>query len=330
VAKLKRRDLILHASSALALMALLPSSAVAQPQYPGRPIRLIVPFVPGGVGDIVARIWADQMTALLGTVVIENRGGASGVIGTTEAARAEPDGYTILLGNTSTQVLNPVITTNPPYDALKDFVAISIIANSPISVAVNPAVPAKSFHELIAYIKANPGKVSYGTAGTGTITNLAGELFKQVAETPDVTHIPYKGGGQVISDVISGHIPMMMVAITNSVLELHRTGKIRIVTVFSAKRLSVLPDVQAAPDTDARLVAGIFMGLFAPAATPPAIVQQIGRATRLAGESDEFRSKLIAAGFDPLLDTPGQAQQFLAAEHRRIFSLVKSLNFRLP
>jgi tripartite-type tricarboxylate transporter receptor subunit TctC len=330
VANLNRRDLLTLASSALATMALRARSAIAQSRYPDRPIRLIVPFVPGGVGDVVARMWADKMTTLLGTVVIENRGGASGMIGAAEVARSEPDGYTILLGNTSTQVLNPAITTNPPYDAIKDFAAIGIIANSPISIAVNPSVPAKNLAELIAHIRANPGKISYGSPGIGTFTNLAGEMFKQAAGTPDVTHIPYKGGGQVISDVVSGHIPMMMVAITNHVLELHRTGKIRIVAVFSPQRVAVLPDVQAAPETDPRLVAGLFMGLFAPAETPRAIIQRVGQATRMAIESEDFKSKLLAAGFEPVLDTSEDAQRFLAAEHLRIVPLVKSLNFKLP
>ncbi len=327
---LNRRELLILGSSAYVIEALQPVSAVAQIRYPDRPIRLIVPFVPGGVGDVVARLWADKMASLLGTVVIENRGGASGMIGATEVARSEPDGYTLLLGNTSTQVLNPAITPNPPYDAIKDFTAIGIIANSPISIAVHPSVPATNLAELIAYIKANPGKVSYGSPGIGTFTNLAGEMFKQSAGTPDVTHIPYKGGGQVITDVVSGHIPMMMVTITNHVLELHRTNKIRIVAVFSPRRLAVLPDVQAAPETYPRLVAELFMGLFAPVATPRAIVQRVGQATRTAIESDDFRTKLLAAGFDPVLDTPDEAQRFLAAEFLRIVPLVKSLNFKLP
>ena len=278
---------------------------------------------------MVARLWADKMASLLGTVVIENRGGASGMIGATEVARSEPDGYTFLLGNTSTQVLNPAITPNPPYDAVRDFTAIGIIANSLISIAVHPSVPAKNLTELTAYIKANPGKVSYGSPGIGTFTNLAGEMFKQSAGTPDVTHIPYKGGGQVITDVVSGHIPMMMVTITNYVLELHRTNKIRIVAVFSPQRLGVLPDVQAAPETYPRLVAELFMGLFAPAATPRVVVQRVGQATRAAIESDDFRTKLLAAGLDPVLDTPDEAQRFLAAEYLRIVPLVKSLNFKL-
>jgi tripartite-type tricarboxylate transporter receptor subunit TctC len=326
---LSRRELIALAASGAAT-SLAPGSLNAQARYPDRPIKLIVPFAPGGVGDIVGRMWADKMTTLLGTVVIENRGGASGMIGAGEVARATPDGYTILLGNTSTQVLNPAIVANPPYDAIKDFTTIGIVANSPFTIAVHPSVPARNYNELVAYIKANPGKVSYGSAGTGTITHLAGELFKQVAGTPDVTHVPYRGGGPSVADVVSGHIPMVAVSITNSVLELHRTGKIRIITVMSPQRVAVLPDVQSAADTDSRLVASIYMGLFVPTATPKEIVQRVSQATRAASESEDYRNKLLTAGFDPVLDTPEDAQRFLDAEHRRIGPLVKALDFKMP
>jgi tripartite-type tricarboxylate transporter receptor subunit TctC len=324
---LNRRTLL--ASAALALAGAMPRTAGAQTNYPERPIRLIVPFAPGGVGDIVGRMWADRMTSLLGTVVIENRSGASGMIGASEVARAAPDGYTILLGNTSTQVLNPAIVPNPPYDAVKDFATIGIVANSPFTIAVHPSVPARTYSELVAHIKGNPGKMSYGSAGTGTITHLAGELFKHVAGTPDVTHIPYKGGGPSVSDVVSGHIPMVTVSITNSVLELHRTGKLRIVTVFSPQRVAVLPEVQSAAETDPRLVASIYMGLFVPAATPKPIVQRVAQASRRATENAEYKAKLAGAGFDMVVDTPESAQRFLEAEHERIRPLVKSLDFKL-
>jgi tripartite-type tricarboxylate transporter receptor subunit TctC len=327
--RVNRRDLLLLASSAFAASAARPRSAIAQAKYPDRPIRLIVPFAPGGVGDIVGRMWADKMTTLLGTVVIENRSGASGMIGAAEVARAEPDGTTLLLGNTSTQVLNPLIVPNPTYDAVKDFATIGIVANSPFTIAVNPSVPARTYGELVAYIKANPGKMSYGSAGTGTITQLAGELFKQVAGTPDVTHIPYKGGGPSVSDLVSGHIPIVAVSITNSVLELHRTGKIRIVMVMSPQRVTVLPEVQSAADTDPRLVASIYMGLFAPAATPKPIIERIAKATRAASESEDYKGKLLAAGYDPVVDTPEEAQRFLDAERHRFAPLVRSLNFKL-
>ena len=204
------------------------SAAAAQGRYPERPIKLLVAFSAGGVNDVVARQWADRVKTLLGTVYVENQGGASGTIATGEVARAQPDGHTILLGSTSTMVLNPMTMAKVPYDAAKDFVPIAVIAISTTSIAVHASVPAKTLQELIAYAKANPGKLSYGSAGTGTMSNLSGELFKQLTGLDHLVHIPYKGAGPGLTDLVSGHIPVMTPNVTGQVLELHRTGKIRI------------------------------------------------------------------------------------------------------
>jgi tripartite-type tricarboxylate transporter receptor subunit TctC len=325
----KRRGIVLCALSALAATALLPAGASAQSDYPNRTIKLIVPFAAGGVVDVIGRLWADKVKPLLGTVVVENQGGASGSIGATEVARAAPDGYTLLLGNTSTQVLNPAIMARPPYDPAKDFVAVGIVANSAIAIGVHPSLPAKNLTELIAYIKINPGKTSYGTAGAGTFTHLAGEMFKQMAGTPDVTHIPYRGGGPVTADVVSGHIPMMAINITSQVIELHKTGKIRLVAVFTPKRLAILPEVPAAAETLPGLVAALFIGVFAPAATPNAVIDRIAQAHRTAVTSDDFTSKLAKSGFEPIVDTPDEALRFITAERVRIIPLARSLGFKL-
>ena len=307
--------------------AALPTAALAQ--YPERPIRLVVPFAPGGVVDVMGRLWADQMKTLLGTVVVENLGGGGGTTGAGEAARSQPDGYTVLLGNTSTQVLNPAIMPRPPYDPAAAFQTVSILANSAVSLAVNPQVPANTLGELIAHIKANPGKLSYGSPGAGTFTHLAGEMFKQLADTPDVTHVPYRGAGPGISDLISGHIPMMALNITNQVIELHKTGKIRVVATLTSSRLGVLPDVAAGNETLPNLVAMLFTGLFVPAATPKPIVDRIAEANRKAMGNAEFKAKLVAAGFDPVLDTPAEAQQFVDAERARLVPLVRAIGFQL-
>jgi tripartite-type tricarboxylate transporter receptor subunit TctC len=325
---MKRRKTVLCALSVLAVAALLHSEVTAQSDFPNRTIKLIVPFAAGGVVDAIGRLWADKMKPLLGTVVVENHGGAAGSIGATEVAHATPDGYTLLLGNTSTQVLNPAIMAQPPYDPAKDFVAISIIANSAISIGVHPSIPAKNLKELIAFIKAKPKKVVYGTAGAGTFTHLAGEMFKQMAGTPDVTHIPYRGGGPVIADVVSGHIPMMAVNITSQVIELHKTGKIRLVAVFTPKRLAVLPEVPAAVETLPGLTAALFVGVFAPAATPKAIVNRIAQAQQKAIVDTDFKSKLAQSGFEPIVDSPGEALRFVTAERERIIPLAKSLGFK--
>jgi tripartite-type tricarboxylate transporter receptor subunit TctC len=326
--KLHRRRFLQQAAGALVLSA-APRIARAQ-SYPDRPIRLVVPFAAGGVSDEVARLWAARVSPLLGTVVVENQGGASGAIGAAAVARAAPDGYTLLLGNTSTQVLNPAIMPRAPYDPAKDFNAVAIVAHAAISIGVHPSVPARNLADLIAHIKANPGMMIYGSAGAGTFNNLAGEMFKQAAGTPDLTHIPYRGGGPLIVDVVSGHIPMMVVDITAQVMELHNAGKIRLLSVFAPTRLTVLPDVAAASETLPGLIASLFFGVFAPAATPPAILDRVAKANHDALANEEFRAKLAASGFEPVLKTPAQAQSFVAAERARILPLVKSLGFKLP
>ncbi|HEY6993655.1 MAG TPA: tripartite tricarboxylate transporter substrate-binding protein [Xanthobacteraceae bacterium] len=324
-----RRGMVLGALAALAATALSPAGARAQSDYPNRTIKLIVPFAAGGVVDVIGRLWADKMKPLLGTVMVENQGGASGSIGAAEVARAAPDGYTLLLGNTSTQVLNPAIMARPPYDPAKDFVAVTIVANSAIALGVHPSVPANNLTELIAYIKANPGKTTYGTAGAGTFTHLAGEMFKQMAGTPDLIHVPYRGGGPVIADVVSGHVPMMAINITNQVIALHKTGKIRLVAVFTPKRLTVLPEVPAAAETLPGLIAALFIGVFAPAATPQAVIDRIAQAHRTAITGEDFKSKLMESGFEPIVDTPDEALRFIAAERARIIPLAQSLGFKL-
>ncbi len=325
---MNRREVILCTVSALATAGLA-SAASAQTDYPNRPIKLIVPFAAGGIVDVTARLWAEKVRSLLGTVVIENQGGASGSIGASEVARAVPDGYTLLLGNTSTQILNPSLMPRPPYDPAKDFITISIIGKSPVAIAINPSLPVKTLAELVAYIKSNPGKLTYGSPGAGTFTNLAGEMFKQQAGVSDVTHIPYRGGGQSIADVISGHIPMIVVTITDYVVELHKTGKLRLIAIMAPERMKILPDVPAAMETYPNLIAALFVGVFAPAATPKAIVDRIAQANRAAISSDDFKSKLISGGFEPVLDTPDEAQRYLQAESGRIVPLVKSLGFKL-
>ena len=325
---MNRRELVVQGISSLAtISAGIP--AFAQSRYPERPIRLVVPFAAGGVMDIIGRLWGEQIRPLLHTIVVENHGGGGGTIGATDVARAQPDGYTLLFGNTSTQVLNPAVMERPPYDPATAFVAVSILANSAVSVAVNPQVPAKTLAELIAYIKANPGKLSYGSPGAGTFTHLAGEMFKQLAGTPDISHVPYRGAGPGISDLVSGHIPIMMLNVTNQAIELHKTGKIRIVAVLTAEPLSALPEVPIGTETLPNLIAMLFTGLFAPAGTPKEIIERIAQANHSVMSNEAFRKRLVETGFEPVADTPAQAQRFIDAERSRLLPLVKSTGFKI-
>jgi tripartite-type tricarboxylate transporter receptor subunit TctC len=326
---MNRREIIKLGLSAAAGSVALPYPLMAQASYPDRPIRLVVPFAAGGVVDVIGRLWADQVKTGLGTVVVENLGGAGGTIGASDVARAQPDGYTVLLGNTSTQILNPAIMPKAPYDPAAAFQTVSILASSAVSIVVNPSVPAKSLNELVAHIKSSPGKLSYGSPGAGTFTHLAGEMFKRAAGVTDLTHVPYKGAGPATTDVISGHIPMMVANITHQLISLHKTGKIRIVASLTPKRLDVLPDVSTGVETYPDLAAMLFTGLFVPKATPAPIVERIAKANRQAMSNDEVKKRLVAAGFEPVLDTPAEAQRFVDAERNRLLPLVKQIGFKL-
>ena len=323
---MNRRELILSGLGA-GLAGSFPLTVLAQDAFPNRPMRLIVPFSPGGVVDVIARLWVEEMRGL-GTFVVENQGGAGGITGANHVARSAGDGYTMLLGNTSTQVVNPLVMAHPPYDPAKAFKTISIIANSAVAVAVNPSVPVKTLGELVAYIKANKEKASYGSPGAGTLTHLTGEIFKQLAGTPEYVHVAYRGAGPGITDLVAGHIPSMMLNITSQVLELHRTDKIRILAVCTPKRIGVLPDVPAAAETMPQLVAQLFTGLFVPASTPGDVVEKIAGANKAAMASKGFQQKLIEAGFEPVTDTPAEAQKFVDAEIARLGPLIKSTGFK--
>src|SRR5215467_8112255 len=258
---MNRRDVL---AGSLAIL----STAMAAPRslaYPDRVIRLVVPFSPGGATDVAGRLWAEKIKPLLGTVVTENRGGGGGVTGAAEVARAQPDGHTFLFGNTSTQVLIPAVMSHPPYDPLRDFIGIYILCNTPTSIVVHESVPARDLSELIAYAKANPGKLSYGSAGAGTLTNLAGELFKQLIGAPDIVHIPYKGAAPGVTDLASGHIPMMTPNLGGPLIEFHRAGKVRILAVNATARVKGAPDIPTAIEAGLPgMIAGNLNGLFAP------------------------------------------------------------------
>jgi tripartite-type tricarboxylate transporter receptor subunit TctC len=328
---MKRRDLLMFALLALSAATLTPWSALAQAKYPERPIKLMVAFSAGGVNDVVGRQWADRMKALLGTVYVENQGGGSGTIATGEVARAQPDGHTILLGSTSTMVLNPMTMAKVPYDPIKDFLPIAILCVSTTSIVVHSSVPVKDLKELIVHAKANSGKLSYGSAGAGTMSNLSGELFKQLTGLNDLVHIPYKGAGPGLTDLVSGHIPVMTPNITGQVLELHRTGKIRILAVNSAERLKAAPEIPTATEQGLPgMIGQLFLGLFVPVATPRAIADRIGEATRQLMADDEFQKVLLASGLEASSDsTPDKAQRFINEETARWGPVVKASGFKV-
>lgn len=322
---MKRRELLARGLAGAAAAA-LPFPAFA---YPDRPIRLVVPFSPGGATDVAARLWAEKVKDKLGTVVIENKGGAGGTIGATDVARSTADGHTLLFGNTSTQVLLPTINPNLTYTGVKDFQAIYLVCNAPTSIVVHESVPAKTLKEFIAYAKANPDKLSYGTAGTGTLTHLAGELFKQLIGVPGITHIPYKGAAPGVADLASGHIPMMTPNVGGPLLNFHKDGKVRILAVNAERRLAIAPDIPTAIEAGLPgMVAANFNGLFAPANVPRPVIDRLAELTKAALAEKAVQDALIKSGFEPILDSgPESGQKMVVSEVARWTPIIRSVDF---
>lgn len=329
--QMHRRDVLAFGLASVSTAALRSLPASAQATYPERPIRLVVPRAAGGVVDVVARLWAERAKPQLGGIVIENQGGGGGTIAATAVARAAGDGYTLLAGTTSELVINPVIMSQPSYDPIKDLVPISITAISVSSLMVHESVPARTLQELIAYARANPGTLSYGSAGTGTPAHLCGELFKTLAGLPDIVHVPYKGAAPGLADFFSGHIPMMTASISPPVLDMHRAGKIRILVAGTDRRLAGAPDIPISTDVGfPDLITQQFMGLFAPAGTPKQIIEQIAGLTRKITADKDFQSKLVQAGFEPVTDSgPEATATYVHDELVRWTPLLKASGLRI-
>jgi tripartite-type tricarboxylate transporter receptor subunit TctC len=328
---MKRRDVLVLGLSALTAPALKALPTSAQPRYPERPIRVVIPFPPGGVNDGVGRPWAERMKTLLGTVVIENVGGAGGALGATTVARAQPDGYTLLMGSGGTHVILPIATSRPQYDPVKEFEHITILGVTALAIGVHPGMPVKTAKELIDYAKANPGKLSYGSAGTGTVSHLAGELFKSLTGLQDIVHVPYRGGGPATADAIAGHVPMIMPNVTSQLIDLHKSGKLRLLAVTTPVRVEGAPDIPTAVESGLPgMIAQNFIALMAPSGTAKPIIDQIAQATRTAMADGEFRQALVASGFEPHLDSgPDKARRFIEDEIARWTPIIKATGLKL-
>jgi len=325
--KLLVRAIALLAAPVLAF-AMAPS-ALAQ-SYPNQPIKLIVPFPPGGVNDAVARPFAEKFSNILGNMVVENRGGAGGMIGGAAVARAEPDGYTLLLGSGATHLVGPLITPTKTFDPIKDFKPVSILSVSGLAIATHPSLPVKSLRELLNYAKANPGALSYGSAGVGSATHLGAELFKSLIKDPTIQHVPYRGGGPAITDLAAGQIKLAFLNVSGQLIALHKAGNIRILAVTSAARNAGAPEIETAVEAGVPgLVAVNFGGLFAPAGTPDSIIAQLGDATRKAMANAELRDVYDKAGLEVSSeDTPAKAIKFIEDEIARWTPVIRSINLK--
>ena len=298
--------------AALAASATLPSRG-AHAAYPERPVRLIVPFAAGGAVDSVARVLGKALSANLGgSIVIDNRGGAGGVIGMEAVAHAAADGYTLLLSHSGFAAM-PGLYRDLPFDPVRDFAGVVTAASGAYVLAVNSAEPFTSVADLIAYAKANPGRLTYGSAGAGSIIHLAGEFFKRTAAV-ELVHVPYKGAAPAITDLVGGQIRMMFAPAVNA-LPLAASGKLRALAVTSAKRSRLAPDLPTIAESGLPgfEVTGWY-GLAAPAATAPAAVARLNAETNRALASADTVEQLRQQGLEPVGDTPEQASAWIRSE----------------
>ena len=303
--------------------------ASAADNYPSRNIVLVVPFPPGGSTTVMARNVSDKMSAALGhSIIVENRGGAGGTIGTRSAAKAEPDGYTILLGYTGTLAIAPSMYANAGYDPRKDFAPIGMIGAAPSVLVVNPSLPVHSVAELIKYAKAAPAPLQYGSPGVGTVNHLAAELLASKAGIK-LQHVPYKGNGPALADLLGGHIQMMFVPIPVAIGNV-KAGNLRALAVSSAKRSSLLPDLptmeeQGVPDFDVALR----YGLVAPAGTPAAAIARLNKELNAALAMDDVKKRLANEGADALPGTPADFAADIDKEEKKWSALVRRLDLKV-
>ena len=283
--------------------AFVVTSATAQ-NYPALPIRMIVPFAPGGGGDIVGRLLAQKMSEGLGKpLVIDNRGGAGGNIGTELAVKALADGYTVLLGNVGPLALSPSLYPQLTYDAVRDLAPVSMVASFPNVLVANISLPARSIQELVALIKSRRGKMNFGSAGTGYSTHLAAELFKAVARL-DIVHVPYKGGAAALTDVIAGQVAYYFGSLPSS-LPLARAGKVQALAVTSLRRSSAAPEIPTIAESGyPGFETAAWIGVLVPIGTPRDIVMRLNRATIAALGAAEVKERLVQEGSEPMGSSP--------------------------
>jgi len=307
---------------AAALFALA-GVAVAQGAYPVRPVTLVVPFPPGGGTDTGARIVAQKLGAKWGqTVIVENKGGAAGMIGADMVAKAKADGYTLLMGNIGTQAINPSLYPKMPYDAATAFVPITLVAELPLAMMVNPAVPAKTAREFIALAKSEPGKLSYSSSGAGGAPHLAAEMFKEATGT-FIVHVPYRGGGPAIGDLLAGHVQLSFMTVLEASGHI-KAGKLRALAVTGSKRVPALPDVPTLAEATLPGFNSIsWIGILAPAGTPKEIVDKVSSDVREVLASDEVKLKLIELGAVPAGTTPAQFAALIDSDRKRYAQVIK-------
>lgn len=322
-----RRQFLLAAAATVAI-ACLPGTGIAQSAYPARPIRVVVPTTPGGASDIMMRMLAQKMSESMNvSVIVENRPGAGNVVGSDAVAKAAPDGYTVLLTYTD-HVFNPFLHSQMPYDTVKDFAPIGMIGSVPLVLVTNASSPVKSVAELIALAKSQPGKINFGSAGSGTSLHLAGELFKSLARI-DVLHVPYKGTAPAFTDLMGGQIQYLFPTSVSAGGHLQQ-GRLKALGVSTAQRLPNLPTVPTIAESGLPgYEASIWYGMLAPAATPAPIVARLNAELQKALASPEVRAKLTESGFAITPSTPDEFQRKINSELERWGKVIREANIKL-
>jgi tripartite-type tricarboxylate transporter receptor subunit TctC len=314
----------------LAAICLALFTTIASPQtYPGRPVRVIVPFASGGGSDTVGRVIAQALTASMGQgFVVENRTGAGGAIGAEAVAKSAPDGYTLLLGSTSEIVHLVNVSTKVPYDPVKDFAPVSLVGSVPMALTVNEAVPASSVQDLVKLAKAQPGKLSFGSGGTGTTTHLAVELFAATVGIR-MTHVPYKGSGAIIPDLLNGNLQLGM-PLLPAILPQAASGKVRILAVSTAKRAPSLPNVPTLQESGVKgYDTTLWTGILAPAGTPREIIAKLNGEIVGALARSEVRDALGKQGAEPIPSTPEQFAAAIKSELQTMGKLVREAGIKV-
>ena len=315
---------------ALATFALSPGALAQQPgAWPNKPVRIVVPFAPGGTTDILARALAPELGKAFGqSFIVENKPGAGGNTGADLVAKSPPDGYTLLMGTVGTQAINPALYPKMPYDAVKDFMPISLVAGVPNVLVINPARAAATkitdVKSLIAYAKANPGKLNMASSGNGTSIHLSGELFKSMTGTY-MLHFPYRGSGPALLDLIGGTMDVMFDNLPSALPQI-KAGKLTALAVTSGERSAALPDVPTIAEAGPvkGYEASSWFGLLAPAGTPPDIVNRVQQETAKALATPALKERLLSQGAIPGGNTPQQFTQFIAAESKKWAQVVKT------
>jgi tripartite-type tricarboxylate transporter receptor subunit TctC len=322
------RRVLLIAAALVAAIGVATGYAGAQ-TWPARTITIVVPFPPGGGVDALARIVADKFSSALGQqVIVENRGGGGGTVGTRSVVRAAPDGYTLLLGHTGTMAINPTLYANAGYDPRKDFTGIGLIADMPVALIAHPSFPAKTVADVIALARKQPGKLNLGTSAIGTGSYMTAELFRATAGT-DMALIPYRGTAALMNDLLGGHVPVAFGVLPPALGNIH-AGTLRVLAVTGKTRFSGLPNVPTAAESGLPgFDAVLRYGLVAPAGTPRAIVERLNKELRAAVTSEDVRKRINAEGGDPVTSTPEEHTADLDSEERKWGALVRKLNLKV-